>query len=97
MQHLAARQQLSLLGGVSGVLVKTDKTIDPVLVLIELDVQMPADNGLVVEKKTIASLLKAEVGKVVKGNRIVISSDESYGVNELLADDGYVVKVFVRG
>lgn len=96
MQHAAARQQLRLLGGVNGVFINATESVDPALVLIERDVQMPADNGLTVEKRTIASLLKAEVGKVSKGNRITIDA-ESFTVNDLLGDDGYVVRAFVRG
>lgn len=96
MQHAAARQQLRLLGGVDGVLIKANDIVDPALVLIERDVQMPSDNGLTVEKKTIASLLVAQVGKVVKGNRIEIGTN-IFSVNDVLADDGYVVRVFVRG
>lgn len=96
MQHAAARQQLKLLGGVDCALTKGSDTIEPVLVLIERDVQLPADNGLTIEKRTIASLLSAEVGKIAKGNRIALTS-ESFTVSDLLADDSYVVKVFVRG
>jgi hypothetical protein len=96
LQHAAARQQLRLLGGVDAVLIKASETISPALVLIERDVQMPADNGLTVEKKTIASLLVAEVGKIIKGNRIEVGHS-AYTVNDLLSDDGYVVRAFVRG
>ncbi len=96
LQHAAARQQLKLLGGVSGVLVKSSETIDPVIVLIERDVQLPADNGLTIEKKTIAALLKAEVGKVSRNHSIQVG-DETFVVNEIMSDDGYIVRAFVRG
>lgn len=96
INRLAARQQLLLLGGVAGAIEKAGVTINPVIVLIERDVQMPADNGLTVESRTVASLLKEEVGKVVKGNRIVVNSD-NFTVGDLISDDGFVVAVFVRG
>lgn len=96
MQHAAARQQLRLLGGVDGVFQRGSEVIDPALVLIERDVQLPSDNGLAIEKRTIISLLVAEVGKVAKNNRIV-SGAETFTVSEVMSDDGYVVRVFVRG
>jgi hypothetical protein len=96
LQHAAARQQLKLLGGVLAVLVKPLETIDPVIVLIERDVQLPADNGLTIEKKTIAALLKAEVGKVSRNHSIQVG-DETFVINEIMSDDGYIVRAFVRG
>ena len=94
MQHTAARQQLRLLGGVSGVFEKVDQNI-PVLVLIEKGVQVPSDNGLILEKRTIAALRKAEVDRAAKGARIIVG-EAIYIVSEVMADDGYVMRVFVR-
>ena len=96
MQHAAARQQLRLLGGVPGVVTKGSDVINPALVLIERNVQVPSDNGLVVERRTIASLLKLEVGELSR-NHGIFDGSKNYSVSEIMEDDGYVVRVFVRG
>jgi hypothetical protein len=96
LYHSAARQQLTLLGGVVGSVIKSAVTIDPALVLIERGVQVPSDNGITLESRVIASLLVGEVGSVVKGNKIVTPA-ETFNVQDVMEDDGYVIKVFVRG
>jgi hypothetical protein len=96
LQHAAARQQLTLLGGVLGVVTKGADVISPALVLIERNVQVPLDNGLSVELRTIANLLKQEVGEIKQRDSIA-AAGKNYSVSDLMEDDGYVVRVFVRG
>lgn len=96
MQHAAARQQFKLLGAVKAVVTKGADVINPALVVIDRDVQVPADNGLSIEKRTIVSLLGAEVGKIAKSHTITLPG-ETLSVQSVIADDGFVVEVFVRG
>jgi hypothetical protein len=96
IHHNIARQQLLLLGGVRGTLVKSNSVVDPVLVLVERDVQFPTENGLVLESRTIATLLKLEAGKLIKGDQILCDGMK-YPINEIISDDGFVITVFVRG
>ena len=96
LQRSIARQQLELLGGVLGS-IEIGGTVHPnVLVLVDLGVQLPSDNGLTIEPRTVVSMLREEVGHVSKGNRITVNS-VVYPVGEVLSDDGYIVSVFVRG
>jgi hypothetical protein len=96
LYHSAARQQLTLLGGVLGSLIKPTSTVDPALILIEPNIEVVLDGGMRTEKRTVASLLVKEVGKLTRGDKIVIGAKTS-DVHELLDDDGYVVRVFLRG
>lgn len=96
LNHAAAKRQLKLLGGVVATLETRTQTITPVWVLVERNVATPADNGLSVEMRTVCSLLVAEVASVERGDRIV-SGKNCYTVNDILDDDGYVVRVYVRG
>lgn len=96
LQRSVARQQLMLLGGVTGSIEIAGTVRPDVLVLVERDVQVPSDNGLTLEPRTVVSLLREEVGSVSRGNRIMVGSDV-YSIGELLSDDGYVVSVFARG
>lgn len=95
LHHSTARTQLRLLGGVAGTFEKGGVVTDPILVLVERNVQMPADNGLTLERRNIATLLKQEVGEVKAGNLITVDA-ETLKVSDLMSDDGFVVKVFVR-
>ena len=96
LHHAAAKQQLKVLGGVPATLQKKTETISSVWALVENNVAVPSDNGLSMENRTVVSLLVAEVSSVERGNRIVMGS-KSYTVNDVMEDDGFVVKVFVRG
>jgi hypothetical protein len=96
IHHAAARQQLKLLGGGAAIVTKGSVVIDPALVLIERDVQVQADSGLSIETRNIASLLKAEVGTVNRGDQIS-QSGETFSVQSIMSDDGFVVMAFVRG
>lgn len=96
IHHASARQQLRLLGGAEAVFISGSITIDPVLALVEKNVQVPSESGLTLEKKTIISLLNAEITKASKADQILVGSSR-YVVNDILSDDGYVTKVYVRG
>jgi len=96
LQHAAAKQQIKLLGGVPASLQKASETISPVWAMVELDVAFPSDNGLSMESRTVVSMLVSEVSFLGRGDRITFS-DKSYTVSDVMQDDGYVVKVFVRG
>lgn len=96
MHRLAARQQLSLLGGVTGRVIKGSVAIDPALVLIQRDIEVVTENGLRTEFKNIANVLTEEVGTLTRGD-VIEADGKSYGVTEVLNDDGFVVKAVLRG
>jgi hypothetical protein len=96
MQHATARQQLRLLGGVVGDVDKNGSFVSGVTVLIQRNVEVMTENGLRTEKRTIASFLVKEVGTLARGNKLIVG-DKAFDIHELLDDDGYVVRVFLRG
>jgi hypothetical protein len=96
IQKIAARQQLSLLGGVQVSLNRPANSLPSVLALIERDIQVIAENGLQTEKRTVVSMLVEDVGDLKQGDEIVDGSD-TFRVREIMQRDEFVIKVFVRG
>lgn len=96
MQHAAARQQLRLLGGVLGAVDKGNQYLGQVLILVQRNVEVVTDGGMRTEKKNIGSCLVAEVGRMARTNKLIIN-ENVFEVSELLDDDGYIVRVFLRG
>lgn len=95
MQRAAARQQLRLLGGVTGSVVKSADLIESALVLIQRNVEVVTEGGLRTDKRNVASLLVEEVGKLQREDKIITSTDE-FVISQVLDDDSYVVRVFLR-
>lgn len=96
IHKIAARQQLSLLGGEMVNVQAKVGTLNNVLALIERDISLPAENGLTLEKRTIISVLVEEVPNLVKQDKI-ISGVETFTVFDVLEKDEFIIKVFVRG
>lgn len=96
IQKIAARQQLSLLGGVTATIEARAGNFPNVLALIERDVALPTENGLAIEKRTIISVLVEEVPNLVKQDKI-IAGTETFTVFDVLEKDEFIIKVFVRG
>lgn len=96
MQRAAARQQLRLLGGVIGVVTKSESLIENVLILVQKNIELTTEGGLRTDRRNIASLLVEEVGKLARGDVITVSG-EALEVSDLLDDDTYVVRVLLRG
>lgn len=94
--NLTASLQVGLLGGVRATLQAADVTFEGITALIDRDVEVVADNGMTMVKRTVISLLKAEVGHIKTGFKITVGS-EVFTVNEIIGDDGSIVEVFVRG
>jgi hypothetical protein len=95
IQKIAARQQLSLLGGVLVNVQAKAGALTNVLALIERDVSLQSENGLAIEKRTIISVLVEEVANLVKQDKI-ISGAETFTVFDVLTKDDFIIKVFVR-
>jgi len=96
IQKIAARQQLSLLGGVQVSLNRPANSLPSVLALIERDIQVIAENGLQTEKRTVVSMLVEDVGDLKQGDEIIDGSN-TFRVREIMQRDEFVIKVFVRG
>lgn len=92
-----SRQQLLLVDGIAdGKITKGSDVVSPVVVLVEKGVQFPSDSGLTMESRIVGSLLVEEVGRIAKGNKIECGG-EFYSVFEVLDDDGFIVRAFLRG
>jgi hypothetical protein len=94
--RFAARQQLSLLGGVLVNVQAKVGTLSNVLALIERDISLPSENGLAMEKRTIISVLVEEVTNLSKQDKIIFGA-ETFTVFDVLEKDEFIIKVFVRG
>lgn len=94
--NAGARQQMLLLGAVPCVFHGQAANAINTFVVIDRDVEVVTDNGLAMEKRTVCSLWKQDVGRVVRGHTITVGT-ESFTVNDLLSDDGFVIEVYVRG
>lgn len=58
------------------------------------DVEALGEYGQVVDRRTVVRLLKSEVSRVTRGDRIV-AEDEEFRVGGLDGDNGYVLMVAV--
>lgn len=96
VNRYAARQQLSLLGGVQVSLNRPANSLPSVLALIERDIQVVTESGLQTEKRTVVSMLVEDVGDLKQGDEIVDGADR-FRVREIMQRDEFVIKVFVRG
>lgn len=92
----SARQQFILLGAVECKFVSQSAVSKDTIVLIDRDVEAVLDNGLRVEKRTVLNLLREDTGKVRKGDSVLVG-DERFTINDIVADDGIVIEVYVRG
>lgn len=96
INKLAARQQLELLGGVLGAVDKGGEYVGQVLILVERNIEVVTDGGLRTDRRDIGSCLVEEVGKLARGNKLIIG-EAVFDAHELLDDDGFIVRVFLRG
>lgn len=92
----SARQQMMLLGAVDCKFVSQSATSVDTIVVIDRDVDALVDNGIRVEKRTVLNLLREDTGRVRKGDSVLVG-DERFTINDIVADDGIVVEVYVRG
>lgn len=98
LNHMAARQQLLLVGAVDCSFYGAAASPVPTIVVIDRDVEVVSDNGLATEKKIMLSLWRQEVGKVKRGHRVlVVKTGEEFVVNDIVSDDGFIVQVYARG
>src|SRR5690606_28386927 len=74
--NTGARQQMQLLGAVA--CQYYGQAAEPVatIVVIDRDVEVVSDNGLVMQKKTMLALWRQDVGKVMRGNRVIVGAEE---------------------
>lgn len=96
LNHAAAKRQLQLLGGVLATVETKTQSINSAIVLIDKNVSTPSENGLSIEMRTVCSLLVSEVGSLERGDLIVYGKN-SYAVTNILDDDSYLIRVYVRG
>ena len=96
MQRHADRQQLRLLGGVYGLVIKRNAVVENALILVQRNIEVVSESGLRTEINDVASLLKEEVGTLERGDKLEIRG-EYFEISGLLSDDGFVVKVLIRG
>lgn len=96
IQKIAARQQLSLLGGVLVNLQTKAGALPNVLALVERNVELMAENGLGIEKHIIASFLIEEVPNLAKQDSFPVGA-ETFTVTGVMSKDEFILKVFVRG
>lgn len=96
IHKIAARQQLSLLGGVLANVQGRAGEFPNVLALIERNVSVQSESGLAIEKRTVISVLVEEVPNLVKNDKI-LSGSETFTVFDVLEKDEFIIKVFVRG
>jgi hypothetical protein len=92
----SARQQMMLLGAVECKFVSQSATSVDTIVVIDRDVDALVDNGIRVEKRTVLNLLREDTGRVRKGDSVLVG-DERFTINDIVADDGIVIEVYVRG
>lgn len=86
---------MMLLGAVDCKFVSQSATSVDTVVVIDRDVDALVDNGIRVEKRTVLNLLREDTGRVRKGDSVLVG-DERFTINDIVADDGIVIEVYVR-
>lgn len=87
---------MMLLGAVDCKFVSQSATSVDSIVVIDRDVDALVDNGTRVEKRTVLNLLREDTGQVRKGDSVLVGN-ERFAINDIVADDGIVIEVYVRG
>ena len=96
MQRHAARQQLKLLGGGYGSVIKRNSIVEKALILVQRNIEVVTEGGLRTEVADVATLLVEEVGTLTRGDRLEVGGNY-LDIGGPLSDDGFVVKVLLRG
>ncbi len=101
LAHSTARQQLKLLGAAPALFYGANPLGVETIALVQRDVEVIIDDGRALTKKTVISLLKTDVTKVrrldkIKVNPTDIDSHEEFIVGDILSDDGFIIDVYVR-
>lgn len=67
-----------------------------VSVLIEHDIEMVDENGVIADRDTLATFLKSELPGTLKNGDVLKVGTTTYKVQNTVSDDGYAVQAVVR-
>ena len=92
-----ARRALQLTGGVSASFQPHGEPVrpDPVIVLVDREVQEVMEVGVATVNSVVLSVLVAEVGDIRKGDRFATATD-TWMVERVLRNDGHMIDAEVR-